>query len=107
MTKDELIKAAKDAAFTQGLDSALVCAVVEQESGWEPWAIRYEPAYQVKYIAPQILKTNWSPTEATARSFSWGLMQILGDSARSAGFTGHLSSLCDPIVNLRYGCIWL
>jgi soluble lytic murein transglycosylase-like protein len=32
-------------AEEEGLEPALVCAVVEQESNWNPWAIRYEPRF--------------------------------------------------------------
>ncbi|PYV72926.1 MAG: hypothetical protein DMG96_24730, partial [Acidobacteria bacterium] len=39
----QLLVLARKAACAQSLDPALVCAVVEQESGWNPWAMRYEP----------------------------------------------------------------
>ncbi len=42
---------ARKAAAAQALDPALVCAVVEQESSWNPWAIRYEPVFFSKYVA--------------------------------------------------------
>jgi soluble lytic murein transglycosylase-like protein len=100
MTQPELIALAKQAAAAAELDPALVCAIVEQESGWEPWAVRYEPGYYERYVAPH----GFTPTEAQARSFSWGLMQMMGDSARSLGFTGHLASLCDPATGLAWGC---
>jgi soluble lytic murein transglycosylase-like protein len=44
----QLVVLARKAASAQSLDAALVCAVVEQESGWNPWAMRYEPAFFVK-----------------------------------------------------------
>jgi soluble lytic murein transglycosylase-like protein len=50
----KLLALAQRAAETEGLDAALVCAVVEQESGWNPWAMRYEPAFFAKYVAPYI-----------------------------------------------------
>jgi soluble lytic murein transglycosylase-like protein len=39
----QFIALARKAAAAQSLDPALVCAVVEQESAWNPWAMRYEP----------------------------------------------------------------
>ena len=48
----KLVQLAHGAAEAEGLDTALVCAVVEQESGWNPWAMRYEPAFFAKYVAP-------------------------------------------------------
>ncbi len=48
----KLMDLARRAVQAEGLDPALVCAVVEQESNWNPWAIRYEPLFFAKYVAP-------------------------------------------------------
>jgi len=53
------------------LDPALVCAVVEQESAWNPWAIRYEPLFFAKYVASLYTNNKVSASEAYARGFSW------------------------------------
>jgi soluble lytic murein transglycosylase-like protein len=101
MTKEEMIAAARAAAARHGLDPALVCAVVEQESGWNQWAMRYEAAFRIRYVAPQKLPI----TEEIARSISWGLMQVMGQVAREAGFQGNfLSELCDAEAGLEWGC---
>jgi len=97
----ELIALARAAAERHALDPALVCAVVEQESAWDAHAIRYEPAFRTRYVAPLGLP----PTEEVARSISWGLMQVMGQVAREHGFTGKfLSALCDPAAGLDVGC---
>lgn len=97
----EFIALAQAAAAQHNLDPALVCAVVEQESNWEPFAIRYEPAFRARYVAPLGLP----PTEEVARSTSWGLMQVMGQLAREHGFGGKfLSALCDPQTGLSVGC---
>ena len=99
------LKFARQAAAAQSLDPALVCAVVEQESGWNPWAIRYEPLFFSKYVAPLYTNNKISATEAYARGFSWGLMQVMGQVAREVGFDApFLSSLCDPEQGLAVGC---
>jgi len=96
---------ARRAAAAQSLDPALVCAVIEQESGWNPWAMRYEPAFFVKYVANLYTNNKISASEAYARGFSWGLMQVMGQVAREAGFDGtFLSALCDPEQGLTTGC---
>jgi hypothetical protein len=79
MDLQDLIKIAKATAKAKGLDPALVCAVCEHESGgWNPWAIRFEPAFYARYTKP----LNFSDTEEYARAFSFGLMQTHGrDSA--------------------------
>ena len=96
-----LVALARTIASQHALDPALVCAIVEQESSWDTHAIRYEPAFRAHYVAPLGL----TPTEEVARSISWGLMQVMGQSARERGFNGKfLSALCDPSNGLAIGC---
>jgi soluble lytic murein transglycosylase-like protein len=101
----QLIAAARKAAAAHSLDPALVCAVVEQESGWNPWAMRFEPLFFAKYVAALYTNNKVSASEAYARGFSWGLMQVMGQVAREAGFDAlYLSALCDPEQGLAIGC---
>src|SRR5438132_13358052 len=101
----QLIALARKAAATHSLDPALVCAVVEQESAWNPWAMRYEPFFFAKYVAGLYANNKISATEAYARGFSFGLMQVMGQVAREAGFDAlFLSALCDPEQGLAIGC---
>src|SRR5256885_978871 len=101
----QLIVLARKAAATHSLDPALVCAVVEQESAWNSWAMRYEPFFFAKYVAGLYTSNKISATEAYARGFSWGLMQVMGQVAREAGFDSpFLSALCDPEQGLAVGC---
>jgi len=72
----QLLVLARKAASVHSLDPSLVCAVVEQESGWNPWAMRYEPAFFSKYVAPLYTNNKIAATEAYSRGFSWGLMQV-------------------------------
>lgn len=96
---------ARKAAAAQSLDPALVCAVVEQESAWNTWAIRYEPAFFTKYVASLYTNNKVTATEAYARGFSWGLMQVMGQVARETGFDApFLAALCDPEQGLAIGC---
>jgi soluble lytic murein transglycosylase-like protein len=100
----EIVALARTIASAHGLDPALVCAVVEQESEWDACAIRYEPGFRARYVAPLELP----PTEEIARSISWGLMQVMGQVAREQGFQcPFLSALCDPSAGLTFGCIVL
>jgi soluble lytic murein transglycosylase-like protein len=100
-----LVALARKAAAAQSLDPALVCAVVEQESAWNPWSMRYEPAFFAKYVASLYTNNKVSASEAYARGFSWGLMQVMGQVARENGFDAlFLSALCDPEQCLAVGC---
>lgn len=47
----QLLVLAANTATAHGLDVKLVCAVVEQESGWDTWAIRYERNFDKVYVA--------------------------------------------------------
>lgn len=89
-----------------GLNPALVCAVIEQESAWDPCAIRYDPAFSDRYIIPMLQRGEiTSKTDAVARAISWGLMQVMGQTAREHGFTGtYLSELTLPGYAVEIGC---
>src|SRR5271168_3190442 len=101
----QLLAAARKAAAAQSLDPALVCAVVEQESAWNTWAIRFEPAFFSKYVASLYTNNKVTASEAYARGFSWGLMQVMGQVARESGYDApFLSAICDPQQGLALGC---
>lgn len=105
MKKEDLIAVARNVAAHVGLDPALLCAIVEQESGWNQWAIRFEPAFLARYVEPIASKQHLSPSESNARATSWGLMQVMGQVAREIGFAGaSLAELCEPSVGLQIGC---
>ena len=122
----ELELLAREAATKYGLDPALVCALCEVECGWNPRAVRYEPDYKWLWGIKEPLTTinglnivsfdlkngpvlidiipSTPETELALQKTSWGLMQIMGATARERGFTGWLTELCDPAVNLEWGC---
>ena len=117
MTQDQIIALARSRAEACGLDPALVCAVCEQETGdrrpnpatgresWDPWAIRYEDGFYHEYVRPLVVGGELhDATEARARAFSWGLMQVMGQTAREKGYGGHLAQLCDPATGIETGC---
>lgn len=113
MTQEELIALARATAEKHGLAPELVCAICEQESDpdgkgpqpWDPWSMRFEPGFFKKYVVGLYTTGKIRVTEAYARSFSYGLMQTMGQTAREHGFAGRfLTELCDPAVGLEFGC---
>lgn len=101
----ELIDLARHIAADHALDPQLVCAVIEQESAWNPWAVRYEPGFLSRYVAPLYTAGKLSATEAYTRAMSWGLMQVMGQVAREFGFQdASLAELCDPPAGIEFGC---
>ena len=102
-TRQALIGLTRQKAAKYAFDGDLLCAMVEQESGWNPWKIRFEPGFLKKYIAPLAEKDKLSATEVYSRCFSWGLLQLMGEDAREDGFAGCMPELCDPETGLEYG----
>lgn len=97
MLRDEIIDLVRKVCGP--LDPALVCAIIEQESDFNPWAIRFEPEFMVQYVPAGL-----SPTETHARAISWGVMQTIGQTAREAGYKGPLAQLCSPETGITVGC---
>jgi soluble lytic murein transglycosylase-like protein len=99
---DRKALAAKYAA-KHNLDTVLVCAVCEQESGWNTFAVRFEPAFETRYIHPA-LPSAPSTLELT-KAISFGLMQLMGETAIEFGWHGtFLTELCDPDIGVDFGC---
>jgi len=93
------------------IDPEILKAIVWTESKGNPDAIRYEEGFYVRYVRNQRpLIGHHSKgvcsykTEKHSRSMSWGLCQIMGQTARELGFKGDFcSELNDPKTNLYYG----
>jgi soluble lytic murein transglycosylase-like protein len=101
----EIIELARQIAREHALEPALVCAVIEQESAWNPWAVRYEPGFLSRYVAPLYTAGKLNATEAYTRAMSWGLMQVMGQVAREFGFKeSSLVELCQPATGVEFGC---
>lgn len=100
-----LIALAKTVASGHELAPELVCALIERESTWRPWAMRFEPSFFQTYCLGMFTNGKIDVSEAYARAISWGLMQIMGQSAREQGFQGQfLPELCDPATGIEFGC---
>lgn len=89
------------------VDVILIASVCWQESGFDPFAVRFEPSFFRKYVdtmlREKIIKQNpyvktGIPTEATERqllAMSFGPMQIMGQTARERDCKEQfLTSLC-------------
>ena len=95
-----MVALAKSIAKEKGLEQALVCAVIEQESDWDPWVPRYEPAFDRRYLVPMHLR----PTSEVLRAMSWGLMQVMGETAVEVGLEECPTHLIEPAIGLEVGC---
>lgn len=88
------------------LEPELVTAIIQVESAGNAYATRFEPDWRY-LVRPELFAQKLGitiPTEHMLQQFSWGWMQIMGSVARELGFQDHLTKLCDPEINLHFGC---
>ena len=88
------------------LDSDLLFAVIETESAGNKYAMRYEEAYPWLYEVTKMAKAVGCTTSTMKmmQRTSYGLMQIMGGVAYENKFRGWGAELCNPEINLEYGC---
>lgn len=94
-----------DAAEELGIDPHLLGAVVRQESNGKTHAVRYEGHFKWLNSPGNFAKANGisEETETVLQKISFGLVQIMGGTARDIGFSGPLTSLCEPEIGLYWG----
>jgi soluble lytic murein transglycosylase-like protein len=90
-----------------GMDPNILLAIITVESAGNPFAVRYEPQWKYHHFPREVAsRLNASyETEVVMQSCSWGLMQIMGSVAREKGFSGWLSELTKPELNIHYGAL--
>lgn len=102
------------AAKQYELQPELIAAIIHQESKGNPFAIRFEQGFLNRYLKNKTRKTlpGFVPaeghcsfhTEIFSRATSWGLMQLMGETAREHGLEAtFLSELCEPETNIFMG----
>jgi len=107
LTKEHLKDLVKSECKFLGFnDVELIYAIIDVESGWNPFAVRYEPHW--RYIVPvsntMLAKMGITKdTEEQLQKFSWGLMQIMGSVARELNYTEILTKLVIPAENINVG----
>jgi len=109
-----ITKVIKEQSEIFGIDASLIASIICQESRGNVWAMRYEPAFYNRYLSnkradelkgfvPERIPT--LQTETLCRATSWGLMQIMGETARENDYNKiFLSSLLLPENNIKMGC---
>lgn len=105
---------ASEAARSYDIDPKFILSMIKVESNFNTFAIRYEPAFFKRYIEPKtsselsgyIPKNVTISTERIARATSWGLMQVMGETARSIGRykLDFISELTRPDIGVDMGC---
>jgi hypothetical protein len=83
------------------LSIALILAMIQTESGAHPCAFRYEPKFLYTNTRLKRPENSSANSEIFGQKTSWGLLQIMGATARMAGFEGWFPQLCDIQTNLE------
>ena len=104
------------AARRESLPAALIAALIQEESRFEPWATRSEPRYvrnrRVLRAAARYAREHHGGanayTEFVDRARSYGLMQVMGETAREQGFAApFLAELYVPKNSIAHGATLL
>lgn len=114
-TKPTLGKLILECAEIYELDPLLIAAIILTESGGNTLAGRYEPAFFRRYVETKTSEnlggfvprgTISLDTEKNWRATSWGLMQVMGQTAREHGFKEvYLTSMLEPKIGIQVGCM--
>jgi soluble lytic murein transglycosylase-like protein len=108
----------RDTALRYDIREDVLAAIVWQESRGNPFAIRFEPKFHHERIAPRSIAnlSGYVPkgiptleTEKVLRSTSFGLCQVMGETARWFGGlkNQYLTVLIDPALNIDLGARYL
>jgi hypothetical protein len=103
---DASSKVFRDLCTKNSVDPRLVAAIIETESSWVPWVVRYEPQFLYTVEVDRWAKAHRQSkaTEQMLQRTSFGLMQLMGGTARGLGFEGNLTTLLVPELNVEWGC---
>lgn len=119
MSTHELVALAKETAGAYRLDPILICAMCEQESSWNPFAVRCESesGFAARYGAEyaRIVKNSASKQDDKWFHFedlfysSYGLLQtmypvVIETFPEAAADLIYPTRLCDAGMSLKYGC---
>lgn len=111
MTANQWEHLIRSAAAEHHLPPELVTAIVAVESSGRATAKRYEPKFDQRYNItannPFVPEGVSRSQEERLRGTSWGLMQVMGETARFLGFQGQMKELEDPETCLFWGCLFL
>lgn len=106
---EEVMAIIKSQATEKKLRLDLLMAMVEVESSGNPYAMRYERNYSY-YYRPEVFSKKFSvslDTEKALQRFSYGLMQVMGGTARYIGYEGRLLDLVVPEIGIEWGARYL
>lgn len=107
--RNHLLPLVRDVALRFEVNPRFLDSLIVIESGYDPWAVRYEPKYRWLVNSDEYARQNniSKETEVTCQRMSWGLVQLMGGTARNGGYSGPLARLIEPELNLTQACLYL
>ena len=85
----------------------LVLGIIEAESGGDPHVTKINATYPYTMMQAKRPAGCSVDMERMCQKTAWGLMQVMGATARELGFDGWLSELVNPETNVRLGIEFL
>lgn len=85
----------------------LVLGIIEAESGGDPHATKINSTYPYTMMQAKRPAGCSVDMERMCQKTAWGLMQVMGATARELGFEDWLSELVFPETNIRLGIEFL
>ena len=91
------------------LPPEMILAIIDTESDGNPYAATYHANYSwINMQTKRCYAADCHPnTESVLQRTAWGLMQIMGATARNIGFEGWLTELTIPVINIAIGMKYL
>jgi hypothetical protein len=98
----------EEVAKEYDLDPNWISAIITKESGWNIFAVRYEPNYPYLYRPEKFVGPLISPaTEMATQKMSFGLGQVMGAVYREQQGKGFIAELFIPEINIKHMAIKL
>ena len=98
-----LMATVEEASREAGVPPWLALGLAHVESGGDPHMARIYPVWLNTVMRSERPVGCAMDTERMFQKTAWGLTQVMGSAAREAGFTGWLTALVEPELNLRVG----
>jgi hypothetical protein len=114
VSKERISELIYQEAARYHLEPELIAAIIYQESKGKVSAFRYENGFYLRYVATKTRSSLQGhvpgdislATEKRARAFSFGLMQIMGQTARENHYAKTWFELFEPEININLGCFY-
>ena|ERR1700679_2941386 len=84
-----------------GVEANFVRAIIQQESNWDIYAMRYEPEWS--YFFP-FHSNSTADTETALQQFSYGLGQLMGSVYRELGYKDSFGQIFNVETQIFYLC---